>query len=76
MINITLDLKTVVLFMQLANAMDGQGGVDMLRTSTWNPATEESVWIVMEIDQVSIVNIARRIITSQKKKMNRAEYHV
>ena len=76
MINITLELTTVVLFMQLANAMDGQGGVDMLRTSTWNPATEESVWIVMEIDQGSIVNIARRIITSQKKKMNRAEYHV
>ena len=56
--------------------MDGQGGVDMLRTSTWNPATEESVWIVMEIDQGSIVNIARRIITSRKKKMNRAECHV
>ena len=56
--------------------MDGQEGVGTLKISTWNLVTEESAWIVMETDQDSIANIARKIITSRKKKMTRAEYHV
>ena len=56
--------------------MDGQEGVGTLRICTWNPVTEESAWIVMETDQDSIANIVRKIITSQKKQMNRAGCHV
>ena len=56
--------------------MGGQEGADTLRISTWNPVTEESAWIVMETGQDSIVNIVRKIITSLKKQMNRAECHV
>ena len=74
--NITLDLTTSVFFIQLANAMGGQEGADTLRISTWNPATEESAWIVMETGQDSTVNIVKKIITSRKKQMNRAECHV
>ena len=74
--NITLGFTTSIFFIQLANAMGGQEGADTLRISTWNPVTEESAWIVMETGQDSIVNIVRKIITSRKKQMNRAECHV
>ena len=74
--NITLSLKTSIFSIQLANAMGGQEGADTLRISTWNPATEESAWIVMETGQDSTVNIVKKIITSRKKQMNRAECHV